>query len=74
MTPAEIANKWQMNRYKTPHSLEGMDNKEYFDLLTQDIKEVVDEQAILFGAWLVDRHYPTSKLTIMQWYELFLKK
>ena len=38
MTPAEIANKWQMNRYRTPGQIGGMDNKEYFDMLKKDIQ------------------------------------
>ena len=38
MTPSEIANKWQMNRYRTPGQIGGMDNKEYFDQLERDIQ------------------------------------
>lgn len=38
MTPAEIANKWQMNRYRTLGQIGGMDNKEYFDQMQLDIQ------------------------------------
>lgn len=38
MNPQEIANKWQMNRYRTPGQIGGMDNKEYFDQMTVDIQ------------------------------------
>ena len=46
MTPAEIANKWQMNRYRTPGQIGGMDNKEYFDQLTRDIQVACIEARI----------------------------
>lgn len=46
MTPEEIANKWQMNRYRTPGQIGGMDNKEYFDQMARDIQIVCIESRI----------------------------
>lgn len=44
MTSKEIANKWQMNRFRTPGQEGGMDNHEFYQFLQTDI----DEYAISF--------------------------
>lgn len=62
MTPAEIANKWQMNRYRTPGQIGGMDNKEYFDLMTEDVAQCAEEIALSFTEWLTRAGSPYAVL------------
>jgi len=54
MTKEEIANKWTMNRYRGPHSSSGigMADKEFFDLLTDDISDYAKQTAIGFAEWI----------------------
>lgn len=57
MTPQEIANKWQMNRYRTPGQEGGMDNHEFYHLLSDDISQLLETQSCLFTEWIDDRSY-----------------
>lgn len=52
MTSKEIANKWQMNRYLTPHQDGGMDNKEFYEQLDDDISNYAKQQSIGFIEWI----------------------
>lgn len=52
MTPAEIANKYQMLRYKTPNQPGGVDNHEFYHSLTADIQNIVDGRYMdLINEW-----------------------
>lgn len=62
MTSQEIANKWQMNRYLTPHHDGGMDNKEFYELLRKDISDYAEQEAIAFAEWLTSKDSPYSPL------------
>lgn len=56
MTPQEIANKWQMNRYRTPGQEGGMDNKEFYELMQDDISQYGKDHALHFLKWMM-QHY-----------------
>jgi|SRR6185312_1616845 len=66
MTSKEIANKWTMNRYRGPHSSSGMGmaDKEFFDLLTDDISDYAKQLSIGFAEWAIAKfqgHYRYSE-------------
>jgi hypothetical protein len=50
---AALANKWAMNRYKLPNShTDGMDSKEFFEFLKDDIAKLVKDQSIAFSEYV----------------------
>lgn len=51
-TKEEIANKWQMNRYRTPGQEGGMDNHEFYHLLQDDVAQYAEQEAIAFSEWI----------------------
>lgn len=64
----QIANKWQMQRYRTPGEIGGMDNQEFYNGMIDDISEFAKQEAIGFADFIRDHPLelqPTSKTN--QW-------
>lgn len=48
----QIANKWQLQRYRTPNEIGGMDNQEFYNGMIDDIFEFAKQDAIGFAEWI----------------------
>jgi len=85
-TAENVANRFAMGRFRTPNTnpMDGMDSKEFYEFLLEDINIVAKKRAIAFSEWIANRgyqHYKDDiwmvglyfKRTTVDLYETFLQ-